>query len=240
MEAELFSFLPRILEGAWVTARIAGLSILGAAFFGTLWGILRTVPSRPLRWLAITFIEFFRGTSAIVQLFWAFYVLPLIPGMPQLHPETTGILVLSLNGGAFAAAIVAGGIAGVAKGQTEAAHALSLPSRVVLFRIVIPQALLTIVPAFGALAVDIVKGTAIVSFITVQDLLFWGEAIRSSTNDSISVYLVLLAIYIALSVCVAAAFRLIEWALPVNRSVRRPPSSPREVVAPLSREGASV
>jgi polar amino acid transport system permease protein len=91
---------------------------------------------------------------------------------------------------------------------------------VALFRVRLPQACSQIVPAFGSVAVDMAKWTSVVSFVTVQDVLYWGNIARSHTNQTIPVYLLLATLYLVLCAAVAGTFRAIEYVLPLSRSVR--------------------
>lgn len=218
---ELSPFLPRLAAGLLTTTELAAASILGAAAVATVLGTLRAARNTPARAASGGAVEFLRGTSVLVQLFWVYYALPSIQGAPRLPPTVAAVLVLSLNGGAYGAEIVRSGLLSVPRGQHDACHTLGLPRRVALLRVVLPQALGQIVPAFGSLAVDLAKWTSVVSFVSVQDLFYWGNTVRVQTNQTVPVYLLLAGCYLALSGAVALAFRAVEYALPVSRARRR-------------------
>ncbi|BCB75276.1 hypothetical protein Pflav_016860 [Phytohabitans flavus] len=165
-------------------------------------------------------MEFLRGTSVLVQLFWVYYALPSIPGAPSLTPTVAAVLVLGLNGGAYGAEIVRNGILSVPAGQLDACQALGLRPGVRLLRVVLPQALGQIVPAFGSIAVDMVKWTSVVSFVSVQDVFYVGNAIRVDTNETVIVYIGLAGCYVILCVVTALLFRAVEYTLPVSRARR--------------------
>jgi len=139
-----------------VTVWVAVASITGAAAGALVLGSLRLSQRRAVRISAVALIELIRGASALVLLFWVFYALPLVPGMPHLSPMTAAILVLSLIGASYGAEIVRSGIETIPKGQLDACHALGLTRYQAFSRIVLPQALSQIVPAFGSLAADMV------------------------------------------------------------------------------------
>ena len=120
-------FLPQLLQGAVLTVGIAVLGCLLAVAAGVLAAIARLYGPRPLRWLATTYVEIFRGTSALVQLFWLFFVLPQF-GV-TLAPFPSAVLALGLNVGAYGSEVVRGAILGVARGQWEAATALNMTPR---------------------------------------------------------------------------------------------------------------
>ncbi|MEN3361080.1 MAG: polar amino acid transport system permease protein [Mycobacteriales bacterium] len=233
-------YLPRLADGLLTTCEIAAASIAGAAVVAALLGVLRASRNTPARAASCGAVEFLRGTSVLVQLFWVYYALPSIQGAPRLPATLAAVLVLSLNGGAYGAEIVRSGLLAVPRGQLDACHTLGLPRRVALTRVVLPQALGQIVPAFGSLAVDLAKWTSVVSFVSVQDLLYWGNTVRVATNRTVPVYLLLAACYLALSGAVALVFRAVEYALPVSRARRRSPPPGRSPSAGRSRSPGPV
>src|SRR5262249_40441462 len=137
---------------------------------------------------SVVAVELLRGASALIYLFWVFYALPLVPWAPQLDPTTAAVLVLSLVGGAYGAEIVRAGVMAIPRGQREAGTALGLSPYHIMSKIVLPQSLSQIVPAFGSLAVDLVKWTSIVSFVGVQDVLYVANTVRTVTYETVTVY----------------------------------------------------
>ncbi|MGE0211446.1 MAG: amino acid ABC transporter permease, partial [Parvibaculaceae bacterium] len=117
-------FLPGLLEGAWLTVRLTVLGCLLAVSLAIVAAVAKLYGPLPVRWLAVSYIEVFRGTSALVQLFWLFFVLPQF-GL-SLEPFTVGVLGLGLNVGAYGAEVVRGAIQAVPRGQWEATVALNM------------------------------------------------------------------------------------------------------------------
>src|SRR5437868_3123068 len=117
-------FMPGLLGGAWMTVRIAALGSLLAVLFGVASALSRLYGPAPLRWLSRTYVEIFRGTSALVQLFWLFFVLPQF-GV-TLDAFLVAVLALGLNVGAYGSECVRGAIQSVARGQWEACTALNM------------------------------------------------------------------------------------------------------------------
>jgi polar amino acid transport system permease protein len=216
----IIEYWPALAQGLLITVWVALSSILGAASGGLILGSLRLSRRKPVRVGAAVLVEVIRGASALVLLFWVFYALPLLPGMPHLSPMVASILVLSLVGASYGSEIVRGGIESVQRGQAEACHALGLTPAQGLRRVVLPQALSQIVPAFGSLAADMIKWTSIVSFVGVQDLLYVGNTIRSATYETIGVFSLLAATYWLLCVISGWSFKSLESVLPLNRSLR--------------------
>jgi polar amino acid transport system permease protein len=172
--------LPRLLEGLWVTLQLtAGGAALALVIAVTL-GLLARSHNVLLRGSARTIIEFFRGTSLVVQLFWFFFVLPQL-GF-ELSAMVVGILALGLNYGAYSAEVVRGSINAVSTGQWEATWALSMGPVHRMRRVIFPQAWALMIPSLTNYLVHLLKGTAIVSFITMHDLTFHVDQLRRGTG----------------------------------------------------------
>jgi len=139
--------LPELFRGAWVTLQVTGAGIVVAIIAALLAAIMKMYGPFPLRWLAISYIEVFRGTSALVQLFWLFFVLPQF-GL-VLSPFIAAVLALGLNSGAYGAEVVRGAINAVDQGQWEASRALNLTRMQALRRIILPQAFINMIPRGG-------------------------------------------------------------------------------------------
>ncbi|KWV48088.1 hypothetical protein AS156_36580 [Bradyrhizobium macuxiense] len=226
MEAVL-EYWPVLIQGLWVTVWVSSCIILGAALGAIMLGVLRVSRTGVIRVLSMVFIECIRGPSALVLLFWVFYALPLLPGMPQLSPLAAAILVLALDGAVYGAEIVRAGIEAVNRGQADACHALGLSRFQSFTKVVLPQALSQIVPAFGSLARGMIKWTSIVSFIGVQDILYVANNVRAQTFETTIVFCLLAVLYWILTVLCGLVFRELEQVLPLNRALRaaRAPSA---------------
>lgn len=215
----VLAYWPVFLKGLLITVWVAIASIVGAAAGALLLGRLRLSDNPVVKGGAFVMIELIRGASALVLLFWVFYALPLVPGMPHLSPLMAAILVLSLIGASYGAEIVRSGMESIPKGQHDACHALGLSSSQAFARVVLPQALSQIVPAFGSLAADMVKWTSIVSFVGVQDVLHAANSVRSATYATVPVYCVLALMYWGLCWLSGMGFRALEKKLPLNRAI---------------------
>jgi len=204
----LVQLLPPLLRGAEITAEITLASTMVGAIFSFAGGIGKISRHRALRWLAVGYIEVFRGTSLLVQLFWLFYALPVI-GI-SLSPLTAGILGLSLNIGAYGAEVVRGALEATATGQREAARALNFTPRQTLWRILLPQALPEMMPPFGNLAVQNLKDSALVSLITLADLTYQAQNLRNMTLQTVPILTLTLLLYFAMALVLSAAMRWLE------------------------------
>lgn len=211
-----------LLSGTWVTIQV----ILGSFTLGTVMaliiGVARLSTRKWVRGAALVYIEIARGVAAVILLFWMFFAVPILFGLPSLSPMLAGILALGLNMGAYGAEIVRGAIQAVPKGQYEAAIALNLSAGDRLRQIILPQAVPIILPPYGNLTIEVLKGTALVSLITLSDLAFETQKIRANnviSSDPVPLpflYLNTLVIYFLLSQVVAYFFRVAE-----RRSARR-------------------
>lgn len=205
-----------LLEGTWVTIQV----ILGSFALGTvmalIMGVARLSTHKWIRGAALVYIEFARGVAAVILLFWMAYALPILFGLPSIPAMVAGILALGLNMGAYGAEIVRGAIQAVPKGQYEAAIALNLSDRDRLREVILPQAVPIILPPYGNLTIEVLKGTALVSLIALSDLAFETQKIRANnviSDDPVPLpilYLNTLLVYLILSQIIAYFFRIAE------------------------------
>lgn len=183
----------RFVDGTIVTVEQAVLAIVLAVVIALIMALMKMSPVFFLRYPAIAYIEIFRGTSLLVQLYWIFFVLPLF-GI-TLEKFTAGFIAVGMNLGAYGAELVRGGIQSVPRGQYEAAIALNLPPAARFRRIIFPQALLIMLPPWGNLLIELLKGTALVSLISVTDLMFESKQINASTFLSVQAFGTAIVIY---------------------------------------------
>jgi len=193
----LGAFWPRFLSGTIITAQQTVLAALLAIAIALVMGLMRLSPLRPVRAVATVYIELFRGTSLLVQLYWIFFVLPLF-GL-TLEKFTAGFVAVGMNLGAYGAELVRGGILSVPRGQYEAALALNMSPFSRMRRIILPQALLNMLPPWGNLLIELLKGTALVALISVPDLMFEAKQINGSTFLSAQAFGTALIIYYVLA-----------------------------------------
>lgn len=216
---EWISYVPSLVQGAVITAEITFVSIVIGGLFAFLAGIARVEGGRALSLVALCYTEVFRGTSLLVQLFWLYYALPLI-GL-SFEPVMTGIIGLSLHVGAYGSEIVRGAISSVSQQQREAARALNFGRRHTLVHIVLPQAIVEMIPAFGNLTIETLKLSSLVSLISIADLTFRAQSIRNITLDSATVYTLTLVGYFLMSLVLMVLMRAVE------RAVRRGAAFPK-------------
>ncbi|WP_428267701.1 ectoine/hydroxyectoine ABC transporter permease subunit EhuC [Haliangium sp.] len=212
-----FDLLPALLDGLVVTIEVTVLAALLGLLMSFLAGLAQRSRRRPVRALARVYVEIFRGTSALVQLFWVYFALPLL-GV-EFTALAAAVVVLGLNAGAYGAEIVRGAIAAVPPGQYEAALVLGLSERQTLRRIVVPQALLATLPPFGNLLIELLKNTALVSMITLTDLTFEGQLLRASSLRTVEIFGLVLVLYFLVAQAFTAALRTLERRLAARRGI---------------------
>jgi polar amino acid transport system permease protein len=187
----------RILSGTLVTVLLTVLASLLAMAIALAAGLMRMAPNPLVRGVAIVYIEIFRGTSLLVQLYWIFFVLPLF-GI-TLEKFTAGFVAVGMNLGAYGAELVRGAILSVSRGQWEAALALNMSPAKRMWRVILPQALLIMLPSWGNLLIELLKGTALVALIAVTDLMFQVKQINGTTFMSAESFGTALIIYYILA-----------------------------------------
>ena len=167
---EMRAILPALLRGAVITVQVSVFAALLFLVMSFVAGIAKDSSVGAVRWIAIAYIEVFRGTSLLVQLFWLYFVLPEFGIV--MTPMTAGILGIGLNFGAYGAEIVRGSMAAVPRGQLEASIALNLTDWRRLTRIEIPQAIMVMTPGMTNLTIELIKATSLVSAVTLVDITY--------------------------------------------------------------------
>ena len=197
----LFSGLEITLEVTFFAAILACVVAFAA-------GIARVARQRWIRAIVAVYVEGFRSTSALVVMFWLYFALPLL-GL-QLTALQAGILALGLSYGAYGAEIVRGAIVQVPHGQLEAATALNMSSGQRMRYVVLPQAILAMLPPLGNLLVDLLKATSLVSLITLSDLTFQGKILQGTLGHPLEIFALILIVYFVINFVLTRLVRLLE------------------------------
>ena len=196
-----FSFLAEhgstLLSGTVTTLQVFVCATILYVIISIIFGLMRVSNNPVIQGVATVYIEFFRGTSLMVQLFWVYYVLPFF-GI-SLEAFTSGVVAIGMNFGAYGAEIVRGGIIAIPKGQWEGAHALNFSPGKRMRRIIIPQIFPIILPPAANLTVELLKATALVALVTVVDLTFEAKQINAITWLSAQCFGTALLIYYVIS-----------------------------------------
>lgn len=207
---------PLLLEGAGITVQVAVLSWLLMIPIATAAGLARLSKFAAVRAVTVVYVEVFRGTSLLVQLFWLYFVLPFV-GV-ELPKLAAGVLAIALNYGAYGSEIVRSSIQAVPKGQWEAAVALNMTPWQRMSRVIFPQAFVRMLPPFGNLSIELLKSTSLVYFITLSDLTYQAMVLRNNyVSMTPQIWATLLVMYFALAGIVTLGFKLLERRLQAGR-----------------------
>ncbi|MFG2782465.1 ectoine/hydroxyectoine ABC transporter permease subunit EhuC [Streptomyces prunicolor] len=198
-----------VLKGVWTTVQLLVLSALLATAVSFVVGIARTHRLWIVRFLAGFYTEVFRGTSALVMIFWVFFVLPVAFGW-QLVPLWAGTLALGLTYGAYGTEIVRGALNAVDPAQQEGGVALSFTPWQRMRLILLPQAVPEMIPSFCNLLIELLKGTALVSVMGMGDLTFSANLVRLALQQSAEIYTYILLIYFVIAFALTRLMRGLE------------------------------
>jgi polar amino acid transport system permease protein len=197
----------RLLEGAGVTIILTVSTMVTALPAGLLLALLRLSPVAVVRGVATGFVEFFRATPLILQIYWVFYVLPAAFDI-SFSDFTTALVGLSLNVSAFNSETFRAGIQSIRPGQRNAALALGMSSRQAMLKIVLPQAAIRVLPSLASTWVSLFKDTSLVSIIAVGDLSYEALKIRSETYRVMEVLTAMAGLYFMMGYPQA---KLVDW-----------------------------
>ena len=183
-----------LASGVAVTLLLALLSGVTSLTLGFGIALLRLYGPRWLRPLVVFYVDSMRAIPVLVVLVWTFFALPLVAGI-TMPPFFAALLGLALHLAAYAAEIVRAGIESVRPGQTRAARALGMSPAQILRRIVLPQAVVRMLPAFGSLLSVTIKDTAIASVIAVTEFMRQSETVAGQSFQPIEVYTFAMLVY---------------------------------------------
>lgn len=200
IDISILDVFPVLLKGVSVTIQVLVLSAIFSYLIAFMAGFGRLSKNVLVRKFTGFYIEIFRGTSLIVQLFWFYYAIPMLFNVQVGNELMAGVLAISLNYGAYMSEIVRGSILAVDEGQREAATALNMTRFQQMRLVIFPQAVRMMLPEFGNYLIQILKATSLVSLIGMTDILYHGNMLRS-TNIAMAptIYLLILVFYFILA-----------------------------------------
>jgi len=216
-----FEFPELFFGGFWLTVQISVLGLIGALIFGTAIALLRVSPIAILRWIGAAYVEFFRNTPLVVQLFFLFLALPFM-GI-RFSSDTfenlfrSAFIGMALYHGAYVAEIVRGGLLGVDKGQLEAARSLGLSYVGMIRHVQLPQTFRAVIPPLGNIAIALVKNTALASTIGLAETLSAAEIVETRTFRAQEAFLAATLFFLALTIPLGVAVNALERRLLVAR-----------------------
>ena len=204
----LLSVLPRLIEASSVNIRLAFFIMLLSLLFGTGFTILRALKLPVVNEIIAVVISFVRGTPLLIQIFIAYYVLPAV-GL-DLSPEVAGVAAITFNSMVFVSETMRGGLATIDPGQIEASTALGLKPRAIWQKVVLPQLFRRIVPVLVNEATIVVKGTALLSVITVVEVLRTAQQMASASYRPFETLVGAAIIFLVLNLVISLAGKVAE------------------------------
>ncbi len=189
--------LDLLMLGLLNTLKVTGLALVFGVPLGLVLALSRLSTFRVLSGIAGFIVEFFRTTPPLVQLFWFFFALPILIDV-RMTPLIAAVVTFSIQSSAFFAEIFRGGIQSIDKGQWEGARAIGMTYGQCLRRIILPQAVKRMIPAFMERSIELLKTTTLVSTVAYADLMFQANELAQKTFRPLEVYTVVAAIYFVL------------------------------------------
>lgn len=204
-------YVSTIAEGLALTVEATIGGIVIATVLSFVFGLAMLARSRTVRVIARIYVEIWRGTSEVVQLLWIYFVLPVLVGY-RIVPLVAGIVVLGLNFGAYGAEIVRGAVGSVPRAQHEGAIALSLTPAQRLRRVILPQALVEMVPPFNNLFIQLLKGSSLLTIIFVNEMTYQAKEklVDRHISDAWLIWTVVLLFYLVLAILITVGMRALE------------------------------
>jgi polar amino acid transport system permease protein len=204
--AAILRFWPELLQGIWIAAALSILTFLLGTVIGIFGAVGRISRRRWIYNLTTFYVELFRNTPLLVQLYIMYYGLEAFS--IRLSAFTAALLAMSLNSGAYETEIIRAGIIAVGKGQVEAALSIGMTQAQTLRKVVIPYALQVIFPPLGNQLIGIILGSSVASVITVPEITYVGLNIGSRSYRDFETFLVIWVIYIGVNLALSALFKL--------------------------------
>lgn len=182
----LLKFADALALGLWTTLKLTTLCVVLGTSLGFLIGLARASENALVRVPASVFVEFFRGTPVLIQLFWIFFCLPLLLGV-ELSNLVSATIALTLFMGAITSETFRASLRAVGREQMDACVALGLPRAAQILNVILPQAVLRAVPTLLSNCISLFKESALVSAVGMADLMFIGQNISNNTARPIEV-----------------------------------------------------
>jgi polar amino acid transport system permease protein len=213
--APVFANSGLLVEGLVNTLRVTALALVFGLVLGLVLALMRLSPRKWLSWPAGFVIEVFRTTPPLVQLFWFFFALPILVGI-EMTPFIAAVVTFSIQSSAFFAEVFRAGIQSIDRGQWESAQAIGMSRQQALNRIILPQAVTRMIPAFMERAIELMKTTTLVATISYADLLYNANAIAQKTYRPLETFTIAALIYFVVIYAFSLLARALERRLAVG------------------------
>ena len=200
---------PLLLLGAVITVKITAMSVALGIVIGLFAGIARICRVKPLRWISAVYVDFFRGTPLLVQIFLFYFAVPVITGQ-RIDPYVAAVGSCGINSGAYIAEIVRAGIQSIDEGQMEAGRSLGMTWTQTMRYIIVPQAMKRVIPPLGNEFIALLKDSSLVSVIGFEELTRRGQLIIAKTYASLEIWFSVAIIYLIMTLTISRLVAFLE------------------------------
>ena len=200
---------PLLLLGAVITVKITAMSVALGIVIGLFAGIARICRVKPLRFLAAVYVDFFRGTPLLVQIFLFYFAVPVITGQ-RIDPYVAAVGSCGINSGAYIAEIVRAGIQSIDEGQMEAGRSLGMTWTQTMRYVIVPQAIKRVIPPLGNEFIALLKDSSLVSVIGFEELTRRGQLIIAKTYGSLEIWFSVAIIYLVMTLSISRLVAYLE------------------------------
>lgn len=210
---------PILTKGALLTVELTAGAVAIGVVIGLIMALARLSKHKLVRVGAIAYIDFFRGTPLLIQIFLVFFGIPALfhwESMPDNYEYIAGILAMGLNSGAYLAEIFRAGIQSIDRGQSEAARSLGMTQIQAMRYIVLPQAFKRTIPPLGNEFIALLKDSSLLSIIAIQELFYTGKIIVGRTFQPVPMYLAVAFYYLIMTQLIAQWVAYMERRLGKN------------------------
>ena len=216
---ELFiQHFPSFMDAMGKTVQITLFSLFYATIIGVVFGLMKVSRNRFFSSIANAYIWIIRGTPLLVQIYFIYFGVPMATGL-KLSEWNAGIITMSLNAGAYMEEIVRGGIEAVDVGQMEAARSLGLPYRTSMQKVILPQALRTMLPSIINQFIITLKDTSLLSVIGVRELTMNGRIITANNMETIRMWGIVAIYYLVIISILTVIANRVEAKISISKKV---------------------
>ena len=203
-------YLPLLLQGMKLTFQLTIIAVSAGTIIGLCFSLFRISRFKPVAWLAKAYVDFFRGTPLLVQIFLIHFGFPQLFGMTAFPALLSGTIALSLNSGAYIAEIFRGGIQSIHKGQMEAARSLGMSYAQAMIYIILPQAFKRSIPPLGNEFIAMLKDSSLVSVIALQELMMSGRIMQGRSFRPFETWVTVAMLYLVMTMTITQFVAYLE------------------------------
>ncbi len=206
----IMRYLPLLLQGMKLTFQLTITAVAIGTIIGLFVSLCRIASFKPAAWMAKGYVDFFRGTPLLVQIFLIHYGFPQLFGMNAFPAYLSGIIALSLNSGAYIAEIFRAGIQSIHRGQMEAARSLGMNYAQAMFYIILPQAFKRCIPPLGNEFIAMLKDSSLVSVIALQELMMSGRIMQGRSYRPFETWVTVAMLYLVMTLTISQFVSYLE------------------------------